>query len=160
MREFRPIDPTVATILQYWVQRYEDKMAKLINDIVNNKQQPSPNKRKRNQSTKNSSVPLDQVLSHLNHLRTACDQTKFFALATMQDALQTAQNQCAESQKKKYSDLFALIEDDDEEQPEPEPQRKSKSNRGRKPKGRKKQESESEEESSEVGNFFLFLFIV
>ena len=125
-------------------------MAKLLNDVINNKQQPSPNKRKRNQSTKHSSVPLDQVLSHLNHLRTACDQTKFFALATMQEALQTAQNQCAESQKKKYGDLFALIEEDDDGRPEPEPQRKPKSNRGRKAKVRKKQESESEEESSEV----------
>lgn len=148
-RECRLEDPTVATILQYWVQRYEDKMAKLINDVVNNKPQPSPNKRKRNQSTKASAVPLDQVLSHLNHLRTACGQTTFFALTTMQDTLQTAQNQCTETQKKKYCDLFALIEEEEEEEPEPEPQRKTKSNRGRKPKGRKKQESESEEESSE-----------
>ncbi|KAK8749550.1 hypothetical protein OTU49_015426 [Cherax quadricarinatus] len=149
LREFRVEDPTVATILQYWVQRYEDKMAKLINDVVNNKPQPSPNKRKRNQSTKANAVPLDQVLSHLNHLRTACGQTTFFALETMQDTLQTAQNQCSETQKKKYGDLFALIEEEDEEEPAPEPQRKPKSNRGRKPKGRKKQESESEEESSE-----------
>lgn len=151
LREFRMEDPTVATILQYWVQRYEDKMAKLINDVVNNKTQPSPNKRKRNQSTKASAVPLDQVLSHLNHLRTACGQTTFFALETMQDTLQTAQNQCSETQKKKYSDLFALIEEEEEEEPAPEPQRKPKSSRGRKPKGRKKQETESEEESSEVG---------
>ncbi|KAG7161495.1 Integrator complex subunit 3-like [Homarus americanus] len=149
LREFRVEDPTVATILQYWVQRYEDKMAKLINDVVNNKPQPSPNKRKRNTTTKTSAVPLDQVLSHLNHLRTACGQITFFALETMQDALQTAQNQCSETQKKKYCDLFALIEEEEEEEPAPEPQRKTKSNRGRKPKGRKKQESESEEESSE-----------
>ncbi|KAK7077736.1 hypothetical protein SK128_026784 [Halocaridina rubra] len=124
-------------------------MAKLINDIVNNKPQPSPNKRKRNQMGKSCSVPLDQVLSHLNHLRTACGQTHFFTLSAMQEALQNAQNQCSESQKKKYSDLFALIEEEEEEEPEPEPQRKTKSNRGRKPKNRKKQESESEEESSE-----------
>ncbi|XP_066967974.1 integrator complex subunit 3 [Macrobrachium rosenbergii] len=149
LREFRVEDPTVATILQYWVQRYEDKMAKLINDVVNNKPQPSPNKRKRNQIGKSCSVPLDQVLSHLNHLRTACGQTTFFALQTMQDALQTAQNQCSEIQKKKYSDLFALIEEEEEEEPAPEPPRKPKSNRGRKPKSRKKLESESEEESSE-----------
>ena len=150
LREFRMEDPTVVTILQYWVQRYEDKMANLINEVVNNKPQPSPNKRKRNQSTKASAVPLDQVLSHLNHLRTACGQTTFFALETMQDILQTAQNQCSETQKKKYGDLFALIEEEEEEEPAPEPQRKPKSSRGRKPKGRKKQESESEEESSEV----------
>lgn len=149
LREFRMEDPTVVTILQYWVQRYEDKMANLINEVVNNKPQPSPNKRKRNQSTKASAVPLDQVLSHLNHLRTACGQTTFFALETMQDILQTAQNQCTETQKKKYGDLFALIEEEEEEEPAPEPQRKPKSSRGRKPKGRKKQESESEEESSE-----------
>ncbi|XP_076035638.1 integrator complex subunit 3 isoform X2 [Oratosquilla oratoria] len=148
LRDFRPEDPTVATILQYWVQRYEDKMAYLINNVINNKHQPSPNKRKRSQSTKSSAIPLDQVLSHLNHLRTACGQTKFFALATMQAALQTAQNQCSESQKKKYSDIFALIEEEEEER-EPEPQKKTKTSRGRKPKGRKKQESESEEESSE-----------
>lgn len=129
-------------------------MAKLINDVVNNKPPQSPNKRKRTPNTKASAVPLDQVLSHLNHLRTACGQTKFFALETMQDTLQTAQNQCTETQKKKYSDLFALIEE--EEEPAPEPQRKPKSNRGRKPKGRKKQESESEEESSEVGCCFPY----
>lgn len=68
----------------------------------------------------------------------------------MQDILQTAQNQCTETQKKKYGDLFALIEEEEEEEPAPEPQRKPKSSRGRKPKGRKKQESESDEESSEV----------
>lgn len=156
LREFRLEDPTVATILQYWVQRYEDKMAKLINDVVNNKPQPSPNKRKRNISTKSSAVPLDQVLSHLNHLRTACGQTTFFALETMQESLQTAQNQCSETQKKKYSDLFALIEEEEEEEPAPEPQRKPKSNRGRKPKSRKKQESDSEEESSEVSAIYFF----
>ncbi|KAB7497165.1 Integrator complex subunit 3-like protein [Armadillidium nasatum] len=160
LRELRPSDPTVVTILQYWVERYEDKMSVLINDIINSKHhQPSPNKRKRNQASKSSSsssssshsssVPLDQVLSHLNHLRTACGQTKFFALSTMQEALQTAQSQCSESQKRKYSDLFALIEEDVQSLPPPETQRKTKSNRGRKPKAKKKRDSDSEEESSE-----------
>ncbi|CAL4063471.1 unnamed protein product, partial [Meganyctiphanes norvegica] len=156
LREFRLEDPTVVTILQYWVQRYEDKMAKLINDVVNNKPQPSPNKRKRAQSTKASAVPLDQVLSHLNHLRTACGGrttcggTTFFSLETMQDALQTAQNGCGDAQKKKYSDLFALIEEEEEE-PQPEPQRKTgRGKSARKTtKGRKKAETESEEGTSE-----------
>ena len=153
----------MATILQYWVQRYEDKMAKLINDIVNNKPPASPNKRKRNQggSKHNSHVTLDQLLSHLNHLRTECDQIKFFSLSTMQESLQAAQNQCSENQKKKYGDLFALIVDNSEEKVKEETVSGSSSTgaarskhvnnkRGRKPKARKKQESESEDESSEV----------
>ncbi|XP_018019760.1 integrator complex subunit 3 [Hyalella azteca] len=160
-RELRTEDPTVATILQYWVQRYEDKMAKLINDIVNNKPPTSPNKRKRNQGggKLNSHVTLDQLLSHLNHLRRECDQTKFFNLSTMQDSLQAAQNLCTESQKKKYGDLFALITDSPDEKSGKEDSgnssastarnKQSNSKRGRKPKLRKKPESESEEESSE-----------
>uniref|UniRef100_A0A2P2I620 SOSS complex subunit A homolog n=1 Tax=Hirondellea gigas TaxID=1518452 RepID=A0A2P2I620_9CRUS len=162
-RELRPQDPTVATILQYWVQRYEDKMAKLVNDIVNNKAPASPNKRKRNQGggKPNSHVTLDQLLSHLSHLRTECDQIKFFNLATMQQSLQVAQNQCSESQKKKYGDLFALItECSDEKSSKDDTNNASSSTgsarnkysinkRGRKPKPRKKQESDSEEESSE-----------
>lgn len=164
-REVRVHDPTVATILQYWVQRYEDKMAKLINDIVNNKPPASPNKRKRNQggSKHNAHVTLDQLLSHLNHLRTECDQIKFFSLSTMQESLQAAQYQCSESQKKKYGDLFALITDSSEEKSKEEATNASSSasagrnkqvnsKRGRRPKPRKKPESESEDESTEVRN--------
>ncbi|KAF2364795.1 Integrator complex subunit 3 [Trinorchestia longiramus] len=159
-RELRPEDPTVATILQYWVQRYEDKMAKLINDIVNNKPPASPNKRKRNQGggKHNSHVTLDQLLSHLNHLKRECDQIKFFSLSTMQDSLQAAQNLCSESQKKKYGDLFALIADSPDDKSSKEDSgggssaarsKQTNNKRGRKPKPRKKPESESEEESSE-----------
>ena len=151
----------MATILQYWVQRYEDKMAKLINDIVNNKPPPSPNKRKRNQGgTAKQTVTLDQLLAHLNHLRIACDQQKFFNLPTMQGTLSTAHNQCSETQKKTYKDLFGLIvlsSDEDKAKNSAEgggsnsssASRSKTIKRGRKPKVRKKQESESEEESTE-----------
>ena len=149
-REIKPNDPTVATILQYWAQRYEDKMSKLINDLISAKASgnPSPNKRKRNQSVKGaSSVPLDKILCHLNHLRTTCNQTKFFSLPSMQEALAHAQVNCNEVQKRRYSDLFALLEE--EKDRGLAESKKPKNARSRRHKVKKKRDSSTSETSEE-----------
>jgi len=140
-REFEATDPTVVSILQYWVQRYEDKMAKLIGVIVNSKPpatSASPPKRKRGGRGGGSPhVGLPRLLAHLDHLRLRCRQTNFFRLAPMQDALSAAFSAAGPGSGRRHAGLFALLQEE------------GRGKRGRAKPKRRRGGSDLEDDSSE-----------
>lgn len=111
-------DQFVVSILMYWIQDYEDKLADLMAGLLNKHSGMSPNKRKRGGSAAgaNKAGPgppsLEQILGHLDQLRQYSKQSPhFFLLDSMQRALQQASAVCTDGQRKRFSDLLALAED-------------------------------------------------
>lgn len=159
-------DMFVITILKYWCQEYVDKLGELISSLLSTRHPAtSPNKRKRSGTkSQNSSLPTcDQLLGHLDQLRKCCNKQNnclnLYNLDSMQRALQQAQSSSTETQKKQYSDLFALAEE--EEVPPTSKQRGARGGRktGTNAKGAAaaskraatvREISESSEDSSEV----------
>ncbi|XP_017769065.1 PREDICTED: integrator complex subunit 3 homolog [Nicrophorus vespilloides] len=150
-------DPLVFTMIRHWCDSYIDKVGELVASLLSTRYPAtSPNKRKRsNVKSISSAVPsADQVLGHLDQLRVRCERHNALALYnldSMQKALVLAQNNSNDSQKKQFSDLFALTEDEDTITT------KNKVSRGRKPasksaaanKRNAKEVSESSEDTSE-----------
>jgi len=113
-REVKSLDLFVVSVLRYWSQEHEEKLAELVASQFT-KFNVSPNKRKRQPANKSTLGPsIDQMLSHLDQLRQHCKQTSFFNHKTLQNALHQVQSSCSEAQKTKYSDLFSLAEDVEE----------------------------------------------
>lgn len=116
-REAKPRDYFVVSLLKYWTQDYEEKLADLIAGLLNKHSCTSPNKRKRGGSAGGAGKALgppsmEQVLSHLDQLRQFSRQSPhFFLLDSMQRALQQVQATCTDAQKKRFSDLLALAEE-------------------------------------------------
>lgn len=152
-------DLFVFTIIKYWCDEYIDKVAELISSLLSTRYpSTSPNKRKRSSNKiLSATVPsADQVLGHLEKLRIICEKHDCMAIYTldsMQRALSIAQNNSNDSQRKQFSDLFALMEEEEEVSAT-----KRSQGRGRKPANKtpavKRQAvrdmSETSEESSEV----------
>ncbi|XP_071450149.1 integrator complex subunit 3 [Hetaerina americana] len=119
-REVRSEDVFVVSALKYWSQEHEDMLGGLISGLlVRHSATSPPNKRKRgNPGNKGGSAsasatsgpPPEKVLAHLDQLRQCCRQSHFFSLDSIQRALNRAQSACTETQKKRFSDLFALAE--------------------------------------------------
>ncbi|KAJ8948934.1 hypothetical protein NQ314_008312 [Rhamnusium bicolor] len=113
-------DLFVFTIIKYWCDEYIDKVAELISSLLSTRYpSTSPNKRKRSSSkTLSATVPsADQVLGHLEKLRIICEKHDCMAIYTldsMQRALSIAQNNSNDSQRKQFSELFALMEEEEE----------------------------------------------
>lgn len=163
-------DLFVFTVIKYWCDEYIDKVAELISSLLSTRYpSTSPNKRKRSGGkTLSATVPsADQVLGHLEKLRIICEKHDCMAIYTldsMQRALSIAQNNSNDSQRKQFSELFALMEEEEEISAT-----KSRSQgRGRKPATKtaatnKRQAvreiSDSSEESSEVGTNSLSLLL-
>lgn len=116
-RDVKPHDHFVVSLLKYWMQDYEDKIADLISGLLNKHSCTSPNKRKRGGSAgtgKGAIGPpsMEYILAHLDQLRQFSKHSPhFFLLDSMQRALQQVQATCSDAQKKRFSDLLALAED-------------------------------------------------
>ncbi|CAG9815347.1 unnamed protein product [Phaedon cochleariae] len=152
-------DLFVFTIIKYWCDEYIDKVAELISSLLSTRYpSTSPNKRKRSSSSKTLSATVpsaDQVLGHLEKLRIICEKHDCMAIYTldsMQRALSIAHNNSNDSQRKQFSELFALMEEEEEIS-----STKRSQGRGRKPanknavvaKRQTRDISDSSEESSE-----------
>ncbi|XP_071116601.1 integrator complex subunit 3-like [Haliotis cracherodii] len=111
VRECKKNDFFTVSILKYWAQEHEDRLAELINQQLT-KFNGTPKKRQRTGSAMKKDNPsVDQVLSHLDHMRQVCRNISFLNNESVQHALQQVQSFATESQKTKYSDLLALAED-------------------------------------------------
>uniref|UniRef100_A0A182QAQ3 SOSS complex subunit A homolog n=1 Tax=Anopheles farauti TaxID=69004 RepID=A0A182QAQ3_9DIPT len=114
-------DPFVTSVLRYWCQEFEEKLSELIAALLTSKYPSnSPNKRKRpSKSAQANTAPTsEQLLNHLEHFRRSCRHgngtgTGLFVQNDMQRALQQAFAHSAESQRKQFSDLFALAAEDE-----------------------------------------------
>ncbi|XP_022252177.1 integrator complex subunit 3-like isoform X1 [Limulus polyphemus] len=109
-RQVRPNDHFVVSVLKFWSQEHEEKLAELVSSQLS-KATSTPNKRKRNQANKSQAPSVDQTLAHLDQLRQHCKQTSFFNQEMVQASLLHVQISCSEGQKTKFSDLFALTEE-------------------------------------------------
>ncbi|KAJ1521963.1 hypothetical protein ONE63_002294 [Megalurothrips usitatus] len=120
-----PKDVFVVTLLKYWCRNHEDKVGELVAGLLNNRQpNTSPNKRKRGgarggggaAAANGPQLSPDQVLGHLDHLRmNSGNSYPLYALDSVQKALQNVQNSCSDSQRKVFSELFALAETEEPE---------------------------------------------
>ncbi|XP_064474957.1 integrator complex subunit 3-like [Ornithodoros turicata] len=112
-RDAKSNDFFVVSILKYWTQEHEEKLSELVGSLFS--KTGAAAKRKRPQMGNKSQGPaVEQTLAHLDQLRQHCKQTSFFSQPAIQAALSQVQATAAESQKTKYSDLFALSEDTDD----------------------------------------------
>merc|ERR1711862_788942 len=68
------------------------------------------------------------TLNHLDNLRQTCKQYDLFNLRSIQQALQTVRSLCTDSQKKKFSDLFALADSESEDESNHKPSKQSSKN--------------------------------
>ncbi|XP_069137872.1 integrator complex subunit 3-like [Argopecten irradians] len=112
-RDCKKHDFFTVSILKYWAQEFEDKLADLILSQVN-KLSSTPKKRQRTGSTassKKENASVEQVLSHLDHMRQVCRNISFLNNENIQQALQQIQQSASESLKTRYGDLLALAED-------------------------------------------------
>ncbi|XP_045478937.1 integrator complex subunit 3 homolog [Harmonia axyridis] len=113
-------DHFIFTIIKYWCDEYIDKVAELISSLLSTRYpSTSPNKRKRSGTkTISATVPSsDHVLGHLEQLRIICERHDCMAIYTldsMQRALNIAQLNSTDSQKRQFSELFALMEEEEE----------------------------------------------
>ncbi|XP_056642787.1 integrator complex subunit 3 homolog [Diorhabda sublineata] len=114
-------DLFVFTIIKFWCDEYIDKVAELISSLLSTRYpSTSPNKRKRSSASKTLSATVpsaDQVLGHLEKLRIICEKHDCMAIYTldsMQRALSIAHNNSNDSQRKQFSELFALMEEEEE----------------------------------------------
>ncbi|XP_054715725.1 integrator complex subunit 3-like [Uloborus diversus] len=111
-REVKLTDQFVVSVLKYWTQEHEEKLAELISSQLS--KSGSALKRKRQPNSKSLGPSVDQTLAHLDQLRQNCKQNSFFNLEAVQSALMQVQASCSDAQKTKFSDLFALVEELDD----------------------------------------------
>lgn len=117
-RDVKPTDQFVVSILKYWCQENEDKLADMISTQLG-RSCSLTNKRKRQATPKTQNPTLEQTLAHLDHLRQCLQASTvqsskplpLFSQDAIQAALLQVQQCCTEAQKSRYSDLFALAED-------------------------------------------------
>ncbi|XP_033634488.1 integrator complex subunit 3-like [Asterias rubens] len=115
-RPFKYGDRFTSSILSYWAVQDEQHLADLIKTLLVRATTSAKRLRQR-QASKPSNIPSpDQILGHLESLRQTCaiKQTMFFSQEAVLQGLQTVQNACTDSQKRKFSDLFGLTEDLDD----------------------------------------------
>ena len=119
-REPRPRDKFVTSVLTCWISEYEEKLGDLLGSQLCKQASPAGGKRKRSHTNKGSSSSLgalaEMTLGHLDNLRQTCKQYDLFNLRSIQQALQTVRSFCTDSQKKKFSDLFALADSESEDE--------------------------------------------
>ena len=127
-----PMDRFVTAVLTCWINEYEDKIGDLIGSQLCKQASPAGGKRKRTHTNKSGTslgALAEMTLNHLDNLRQTCKQYDLFNLRSIQQALQTVRSFCTESQKKKFSDLFALADSESDEESDPKPNKPNKSNR-------------------------------
>ncbi len=142
-REAAPGDRFVTSALSYWMLEYDEKLADLVASHLGKQvSQGSGGKRKRNQPVKGASGVgssgtgisgaglahgAELTLSHLDQLRQSCKQYDFFGQRSIQSALQHVRHACTETQKKRFSDLFALADSDSEQEDQQSSKKKKNS---------------------------------
>ena len=108
-----PMDRFVTAVLTCWINEYEEKIGDLIGSQLCKQASPAGGKRKRTHTNKSGTslgALAEMTLNHLDNLRQTCKQYDLFNLRSIQQALQTVRSFCTDSQKKKFSDLFALAD--------------------------------------------------
>lgn len=112
-RECKKNDFFTVSILNYWAQEFEDKLAELIYAQFSKANGGTPSKKRhRPGANAKKDVPsADQILSHLDHMRQICRNISLLNHESIQTALQQVQQNASDSQKTKFSDLLALAED-------------------------------------------------
>uniref|UniRef100_A0A1Q3G233 SOSS complex subunit A homolog n=1 Tax=Culex tarsalis TaxID=7177 RepID=A0A1Q3G233_CULTA len=152
-------DAFVISVLRCWCEEYEGKLSEIIASLLTSKYpQNSPNKRKRplkSSPSQNCSPSSDQILHHLEHFRRSCRHgngtgTGLYVQNEMQRSLQQAFAHSTDSQKKYFSDLFALAAEDETSATVG---RRSTSSRGRKPPANKKELSSNNSKKSVENSF-------
>lgn len=140
-RDVRDKDHFVVSLLKYWTSNDNwEKLAELLGTQLT---KPNLTKRKRPANHK-ISLPnsTEQILIYLDQLRQTNMNSRFFTHESIQKALISSQELSSDSQKARFSDLFALIEDHDSK-----PKRGKTSNK--KVKAKPIEESNSDTEASE-----------
>ncbi|KAF0295626.1 Integrator complex subunit 3 [Amphibalanus amphitrite] len=133
-----PHDVFVASVLKYWSTEYEEQTARLIANLIN-RTSLTPNKRRRN-SPRSNLPTTEQILCHLDQMRCALRSASFWSIDEVQTALSVAQSGSNEAQRKRFADLFALIEVEEE----------ARTRRGRKAAARGRATTKSIQKSAET----------
>ncbi|XP_025077829.1 integrator complex subunit 3-like [Pomacea canaliculata] len=110
-RECKKSDYFVVSVLKYWAQEHEERLAELINSQLTRVNGATHQKKRQKPGTKKDQPSVDQVLAHLDHMRQVCRNISFLNHESVQHALQQVQATATDSLKSKYSDLLALAED-------------------------------------------------
>ncbi|KAK3595164.1 hypothetical protein CHS0354_002764 [Potamilus streckersoni] len=111
-RECKHVDLFTVSILKYWAQEYEDKLADLVQAQLTKSSGSGNTPKKRQKTNSKKDYPsIDQILGHLDHMRQVCRNISFLNHENIQHALQQVQQTASDSQKTKYSDLLALADD-------------------------------------------------
>lgn len=107
-RKCKKSDYFVVSVLKYWAQEYEDRLADLIKTELT---RVNGMTKRRTKESKKDQPTVDQVLAHLDHMRQVCRNISFLNHEHIQHALQQVQATATDSQKSKFTDLLALAED-------------------------------------------------
>ena len=123
-------DRFAASLLLFWVHDYEDKLAELVASYLSklvatgsssstSSGNQSSRRKRGGASDESSSFMIgtlprraELVLSHLDEIRQATEQYDFFSHQSIEKSLKSARKLCNDMQKKKYMDLFALVDAD------------------------------------------------
>ncbi|KAL8567155.1 hypothetical protein ACOMHN_033057 [Nucella lapillus] len=108
-RNCKKTDYFVVSVLKYWAQEYEDRLADLIKTELTRVNGMTT--KRRTKESKKDQPTVDQVLAHLDHMRQVCRNISFLNHEQIQHALQQVQASATDSQKAKFTDLLALAED-------------------------------------------------
>ncbi|XP_074594263.1 integrator complex subunit 3 [Brevipalpus obovatus] len=140
-RDVRENDSFTVSILKYWIlNEYGEKLADLLAAQLT---KSNVTKRKRTNSKAPLPSGVEQILVYLDQLRQTNSVGKFFTHEVLQKALLSVQESCNDSQKSRFSDLFALIEDHESNKP-----KRGRTNT-KKAKQKPTEESNSDTEASE-----------
>lgn len=130
-------DPFVTSVLTCWMSEYDDMLADLITSLLIKQAASLPSsaaatsgKRKRG-GQPGLSHPAELCLGHLDMLRQRLanhpKHADFLNQPIIRSGLQTVRSSCTETQKSKFSDLFALADSDSESEESSPPLKSSSS---------------------------------
>ena len=135
-REVVKRDPFVTSVLTCWMSEYDDTLADLISTMLVKQASSFPSssatsgKRKRG-GQPGLSHPAELCLGHLDMLRQRLanhpKHADFLNQPSIRSGLQTVRSSCTETQKSKFSDLFALADSDSESEESSPPLKSSSS---------------------------------
>ena len=110
-REYKKNDLFTVSILNFWIQKHGDEVADQMSSFFDN----TFDKLKLNHSNKSAcdQPSVEQVLCHLDHLRSSCKSDSFFTETSIHQTLQNVQMFCSDALKVKFFDLFNLVGDVD-----------------------------------------------
>ena len=135
-REVVQRDPFVTSVMTCWMSEYDDMLADLISSLLVKQASSLPSssatsgKRKRG-GQPGLSHPAELCLGHLDMLRQRLasppKHADFLNQPSIRSGLQTVRSSCTETQKSRFSDLFALADSDSESEESSPPLKSSSS---------------------------------